>query len=307
MDKGITIVIPVKDRSALIGRCLDSISAQTLKPEEVIVVDNASSDPTVSVVEQWRRKHPDVRISILSEPKPGASAARNRGLSEVKTEFVIFFDSDDSMEPDLLESASAAAGEGVDIVQWKAETVGLDGVTRRKTFYDDGLLRRQFYNCVLSTQTYMVRTSLVREAGGWEENAMVWNDWELGIRLALANPRRRVIDRTLVKIFAQENSITGTAFSLRAGDWENTLDIVEKKIRNSQLSIRDRRRLLHMVIYRRVILAARYSKEGDVTGARNLLAASLKHPLLRKNDRLLLKLIYRYTSLGGRGAYYLWK
>lgn len=306
MDKDISIVIPVKDRGHLIGRCLDSVSVQTITPAQVIVVDNGSSDNTFETVRKWGADHPCLNLTLLSECSPGASAARNRGLREVTSEYVYFFDSDDEMHPTLLEKAIKAIGDA-DLIYWKGEVVGLDGKIYPKSFHTDSLLRRHMYNALLSTQLFMCRTSLVREVGGWEEKAAVWNDWELGIRLAMSEAKKVSLAETLVRIHAQEKSITGSAFSHKIGKWENTLDIVEKDIRNSRLSIRDKKRLLDMLTYRRVILAAHYAREGDKTAGRALLDRTLRHSRLNASERILLKLIYKYTSAGGRGAYYLWK
>lgn len=290
----------------MITRCLDSVADQTLKPSRVIVVDNASSDSTVARIREWSASHPEIDLLLLSEPQSGASAARNRGLREVKTEYVVFFDSDDEMMPALLEKACEKIGDA-DLVYWKAEVVGLDGRKRHKSFYTDALLRRQFYNSILSTQMFMSRTRLINSIGGWHPEASVWNDWEMGIRIALSNPRWVSLPETLVRINAQEKSITGRAFSHRAGEWENTLELVESDIRKSHLSIRDKKRLLDMLDYRRVILAAHYRREGARNEASELLSKTIRLSRLGKVDRLKLKLIYRYTSLGGRAAYYLWK
>lgn len=308
VNEQVTIVIPVRDRARLILRCLDSVASQTALPARVIVVDNGSTDGTPGAVSAWKESHVDCgfRLDLLAEPKPGASAARNRGLREVDTEYVMFFDSDDEMLPGLIETAMKSVSDS-DIVYWRAEVVGLDGKIYKKPFHRDSLVRRQFYNGMLATQIYMVRTALVREAGGWEEHAAVWNDWELGIRLVLASPKCKAIDRTLVRIHAQEQSITGKAFSHRVGSWENTLDIIDRKLKNSGRSIREKARLHRMVVYRRVILAAHYRREGAPEESAKLMRATFEDVSLSASDRVRLRLIYRYTAAGGRGAYYLWK
>lgn len=301
----VSIVIPVYNRESLVRRTLDSVAAQTWRPLRVIVVDNNSTDGTVSVVREWkasREQDAELRIDILEERTPGASAARNRGLAEVSSRYVLFFDSDDEMMPRLVEKAAEAAANA-DLVYWKAELLGLDGNRTLKPFHTGDLVKRQFYNSMLATQVYMVRTDFIRDIGGWNERAAVWNDWELGVRIALASPVTVAIPEILVRINAQEDSITGRRFIDRRGEWERTLDLVEAvadgQRRSSQL--RD------MLTYRRVILAAQYRKEGDRDGARELLDKAIGRPGLRIADRILLRLIYAYTAAGGRGAYYMWR
>lgn len=305
-DRSVSIVIPVRNRSGLISRCLDSVYAQTRRPAKVIVVDNASTDDTVQTIEDWMASHKDLAVVILSESTPGASAARNKGLEAVETEFVFFFDSDDEMKPRLLERALDTIGDN-DIVHWKGEVKGLDGKSYVKSYYTDSYLRRQFYNSVLSTQLVMARTSLFRSIGGWNEAASVWNDWEIGIRLLMTSPRITALPETLVLIHAQAASITGKAFKERIGEWENTLRIVEQAVEESNRSVTEKKKMLDMVAYRRVVLAAHYNREGAFEAAGNLLTQTLKTTRLSPTDKLLLRLIYKYTSLGGRAAYYLWR
>lgn len=301
----VSIVIPVYNRADIVCRTLDSVAAQTWRPLHLIVVDNNSTDGSTGVVSRWIAAHERdeaLRVTFLSESKPGASAARNRGLREVDGEHVIFFDSDDEMMPPLVEKAVNSIGSA-DLVYWKAELVGLDGARTMKPFHEDDLVRRQFYNSMLATQIYMVRTDFIRKIGGWEEDAPVWNDWELGVRIALASPSAVALPELLVRINAQRNSITGSNFGDRAGDWENTLDIVEKNISGSDPD----GILTDMLDYRRVILAAHYRREKKAQLGHRLLESAIGRPGRSWFRRKLLEFIYIYTVAGGRGAYYMWR
>lgn len=302
----VSIVIPVYNRASLIGRCLDSVFAQTHRPLKVYVVDNASSDDTAEVAGRWidTCNDPDFDIRLLRETRPGAAAARNCGLERVDTEYVIFFDSDDEMLPDLVEKAVAAAGKA-DIVYWKTKVISLDG--RRKTMpqYTRGLLRRQIYNCALFTLNHMVRTDFVREAGAWNPEARVWDDWELGIRLLALNPECRAVKDSLVVKHNQKESLTGTAMSDKPGEWDKTIDIAEKYVAES--SRHDKRLLIDRLDYVRAVLAARYRREGSAAAADSLLDKAVNREGRSSIAKWWLRMLHDYTSKGGRGAYYLWK
>lgn len=97
----LTVVIPVYNRANLVKDTLQSLADQTLQVFDVVLVDNNSTDNSLAVLQQWADEHSshDRRITVLSEAKRGACAARNRGASEVKTPWVMFFDSDDLMDP----------------------------------------------------------------------------------------------------------------------------------------------------------------------------------------------------------------
>lgn len=310
----VSIVIPVYNRRELVVRCLDSVLAQTWRPLRVIVADNNSTDGTPDAVREWARSRGvgamnDFSLLVVHEQRPGASAARNRGLREVSSRFVIFFDSDDEMLPTLVEEAMAAAGDA-QLVFWRAARILPDGKECLLPYHTDDLLKRHLYNSMLSTQTYMVSTDLVRGVGGWAEDAAVWNDWELGVRLALARPRVAFIPGMLVRIYPQADSITGRRFADKRGQWERTLDMVEATAANLDEPMQSR--ILDMVDYRRAILLAQYRREGFKEMAlsewrRLFIADHVRSLRLSRPALLWLHILMLYTAAGGRGAYYLWR
>jgi len=149
----------------------------------------------------------------------------------------------------------------------------------------------------------MSRTDYMRGVGGWNATLRGWDDWELGIRLLLPSPVTTGLDETLVDVYAQEESITGTSFSSRHGVWERALDAAEHSILASSRPDNEYYRLL--TDYRRIILAACYRREGHPDYAHELLHKTLAKPVVTPWQRLKLRLAYRYTALGGRAAYLL--
>ena len=94
----ITVVIPVYNREQTIKRAIDSVLSQSILPEEVIVVDDCSTDGTKEVLEGYGEK-----ITCISLPEnSGPSTARNKGIKQAKTEWISFLDSDDCWEQDKL-------------------------------------------------------------------------------------------------------------------------------------------------------------------------------------------------------------
>ena len=121
--KSLSIVIPIYNRAEIVCRTLNSIAAQEcIEKCKIILVDNNSTDNTIDVLSQWKDSpaaaHLDV--TILSEHKPGAAAARNCGFNAVDTPWVMFFDSDDEMLPsliaDILDTINTKSD--FDIVGW---------------------------------------------------------------------------------------------------------------------------------------------------------------------------------------------
>ncbi len=100
----VSVVIPTKNRAALVARTIDHIEAQTVSTDEyeVIVIDNESTDDTRSVLEQKARIYPNLRIEV--QEKPGAAATRNAGLRVAKGDLIVFIDDDVQAEPELLRA-----------------------------------------------------------------------------------------------------------------------------------------------------------------------------------------------------------
>lgn len=99
--KLISIVVPVCNAQETVGRCIESVLAQTHAELELILVNDGSTDDTASVLDTYARK--DERIRVLHTPNRGVSSARNRGLDAARGEFVGFMDADDWIEPDMYE------------------------------------------------------------------------------------------------------------------------------------------------------------------------------------------------------------
>lgn len=304
-----SIVIPVRNRQHLIGRCLDSVRQQTLRPLKVIVADNGSSDDTLQAVKKWieENEEQELQVSIVEEPRPGATHARNRGFAEVDTPYVLFFDSDDTMHPQLAELAAKAFSENptADLVHWRSQLILPDGRRKLRKFNDSDYWRYHIYHALFSTQCFAVRTDYFKKIGAWDNSILAWDDWELGVRLLLGNPAMVPINKVLANIFPQKESITGENFHSKQGLWEDALDTAEMRVMESGRS--DALWIADMINYRRANLAAFYKKEGYKNLALPLLNKALRHETITPLRRMLLRLLYHYTALGGRGAYLFWR
>ncbi|MDE5876709.1 MAG: glycosyltransferase family 2 protein [Muribaculaceae bacterium] len=302
---GLTVVVPVYNRASLLVRCLDSVRNQNLRPLRLIVVDNASTDGTRTVADEWGQRYAtdDFRVCVISEERRGACHARHAGLKRTETEYVMFFDSDDMMHTDMAMAAFKAFNDKkeADIVAWPVNYNFLDG-TRRQTPGPDGdPLDSHLIHATLRTVGYAVRTDVLRQVGGWDNDLKVWDDWELGVRLLSHTDRVTWIPRPMAEIYSQAESLTGLDFTSKAGEWEEALDRIEKVLRASQLT--RQKHYLNLVDYRRAILAAQYSKEGNRDLAESLLERTLNESHTLKGwQKRLIRLLYKYTARDHRGA-----
>lgn len=112
----ISVVVPVKNGAAHIGRQLKALSLETCKwPWEIIVSDNGSTDGTRALCEELTGPNVGLRV-IDASGRPGANHARNRGFQESTATHVLFCDSDDQVEKGWLAGMQAAFEEGHEII-----------------------------------------------------------------------------------------------------------------------------------------------------------------------------------------------
>ncbi len=104
----ITVVIPCYNGSRFIRETLESVLAQTLRPLEVLVIDDGSTDDSAAIAESFGEP-----VRVIRQPNQGESVARNRGIDEARGEWIAFLDADDIWKPEKLQRQMAAAEDGV--------------------------------------------------------------------------------------------------------------------------------------------------------------------------------------------------
>lgn len=110
----ISVIIPVYNTKQYLRSCLDSILSQTYSDLELLFIDDGSTDGSAELLDSFKER--DDRIRVIHQENAGVSAARNRGLSEARGDYITFVDSDDTLEPDMYETLLGLVQEyGVDI------------------------------------------------------------------------------------------------------------------------------------------------------------------------------------------------
>lgn len=124
----ISVIIPVYNEEKHLGQCLSSISNQTLKEIEVIIVDDGSNDNSLSIAEEFQKTN-SFPTRIIRQKNTGAGAARNKGLDLAKGEFIKFVDADDFLYNDTLEKMyNLAKKNDADIIRGNFTLISDDKV-----------------------------------------------------------------------------------------------------------------------------------------------------------------------------------
>lgn len=100
----ISIVIPLYNKEKVIKKTLDTVLAQSFSDYEIIIVDDGSTDKSVSVVEEWMQynKYIPLKIRMIHQENSGVSVARNTGIKYSIGDYVAFLDADDEWHEDFL-------------------------------------------------------------------------------------------------------------------------------------------------------------------------------------------------------------
>lgn len=110
----ISIIIPVYNTEKYLHRCLDSILNSTCDDFEVILINDGSTDRSPGICEEYSAK--DSRIKVIHQKNQGVSAARNRGISQCRGEWIIFVDSDDYISPGFLSMVAQEKYKNTDLL-----------------------------------------------------------------------------------------------------------------------------------------------------------------------------------------------
>jgi len=118
----VSVVIPVYNTGAYVEEAVRSIMNQTLKDIEIIIIDDGSTDNSLSVIKELARE--DNRIEWISQTNKGQSVARNIGIDRARGEYIYFMDSDDFLEEDALSSCLFKADRyNVDFLLFNADVL----------------------------------------------------------------------------------------------------------------------------------------------------------------------------------------
>ena len=198
MDHRVTVVIPTHDRPDLLAEAIRSVLAQTMPPDEVVVVDDLGHERTRTAVAGVRATT-GVAIRYLHRvagPK-GASASRNAGAALAATGYVAFLDDDDLWEPrflaDAMEVIDASATELV--VSWLATMS--DGTLRPGPAMPEGLSAADVIarNPGFTGSNFVVSARLFAAIGGFDAALPVSNDKDFLVRALMASAGYRVVPR----------------------------------------------------------------------------------------------------------------
>jgi glycosyltransferase involved in cell wall biosynthesis len=188
MRATISVIIPTHNYGRFIPDAIASVLTQTLPADEIVVVDDGSTDNTAAVVASFGSS-----VKYLWQEQMGVSAARNRGVDESKGDLIAFLDADDTWEPEKLEMQAAAFATDTAVGLVHCGMREFDSLTGETlSLHLNGCAGHVANNLLLWEEplivgpggTIMVTRSAFDEAGGYDPRIAVGEDWDLCYRIA---------------------------------------------------------------------------------------------------------------------------
>ena len=179
----VSVVIPTLNRRDLLKRALSSVSIQTVEPDEVIVIDNGSSDQTDTML---FKSFPKVKYFV--EKKNGVSAARNKGIRLAQSNWIALLDSDDTWTPNKIEKQ----------LQFANQNKNLRLIHTNEIWYRNGTLLNQMKKhqksggnifkkslelCCVSPSSSIIKKEVFSDYGFFDEKLLVCEDYDMWVRI----------------------------------------------------------------------------------------------------------------------------
>lgn len=210
----ISVVIPVFNRPELLRRALQSLLNQTSKNFEVVICDHGSTETIDLVVDEFRHL---LNLIFIKVPQSGGVGfPRNRAIEVATSDWIAFLDSDDWWCPKKIETVLPLIKKEVDFIYHKLQIVH-GSVDSKKASFKGRASRFDFLTELVAVSnpipnsSVAVRKSCINKIGGFDEDRLIIEDFDLWIRLAQQGVRVQFVDVVLGYYWVSETGISAVS------------------------------------------------------------------------------------------------
>lgn len=206
----VSVLIPTFNRASVLKRAVDSVLDQTFEDLECLVIDDASTDDTLKLLESYR----DPRLKVLSHDKnAGVSKARNTGFKSSHGQWIALLDSDDEWLPERLEKQLALAQERPELPLIHGEELWVrrgKRVNPKKIHQKSGgrIFNRCLHLCLISPSATLMKRSLYEELGGFRIDYPVCEDYEMWLRVTARHEVGFIEEPIITKYGGHEDQLS---------------------------------------------------------------------------------------------------
>jgi len=191
----LAVIIPSYNKEKYIGKCIESVLSQTLLPDEIIIVDDLSTDNSGEIIRTFSEKSDRIH-PIFLEKNGGVSHARNVGIKCAVSEYVTFVDADDyyadknklKNEMDLIKNHQEDIVAYSKVIQVREDGTRYDiPMPTDKRYLEGDIYLKMLvgnFDFRAIARDYCVKKSILLDAGGFDESKCLYEDLELTIKIA---------------------------------------------------------------------------------------------------------------------------
>jgi len=184
----VSLIIPTYNRCTSLKKALDSVLQQSILADEIIVVDDGSTDATAKMLTTYFPS-----VIYIKQENQGVSAARNTGIRQAKSEWIAFLDSDDTWLKNKLEAQLAALQQTPDIKVchteeiWIRHGVRVNAMNKHKKM-GGWIFKQCLPLCAMSPSSVLIHRSIFDSVGLFDENLPACEDYDLWLRISAQYP-----------------------------------------------------------------------------------------------------------------------
>lgn len=179
----ISVIIPVYNTEKYIKKCIDSVTTQTYRNLEIIIIDDGSKDRSLDICQEMAKN--DSRIRVFHQENKGVSSARNKGLDYATGDWISFLDSDDYLDRDFYETLINATSSNVSIICCGVRPVNEKGEE----------VPHLQYNNIPKEDTLLSGKDVWMHFLHPSKRYLYWSPWDKLISTVLAKKHRFVVGR----------------------------------------------------------------------------------------------------------------
>ena len=253
----ISVIIPAFNRAHTLPKALDSVLSQTLKPREIIVVDDGSTDETNAVLANYPG------LCIISQDNRGVSAARNVGIEKAGGEWLAFLDSDDEWLKEKLEKQWDTICIDDKLIChteeiWIRNGQRVNPMKKHKKF--GGMIyERCLPLCVISPSSVMIHRSVFKDVGVFDESLEVCEDYDLWLRICAKYSVLFIDEPLIVKYGGHEDQLSRKYWGMD----RFRVKALEKMMSFGALNDEDEKATVNMILQKCGIIINGMKKRGN--------------------------------------------